>query len=765
MEVFADNSRLVRGLKAARGHLRNFGAGVSSMGKSMVGMGVAAAAPIAMAVAIFTTFSDRMAEVRAITGANEAQFAQLEVRAKELGRTTSFSASQAAEGMKFLGMAGFTTEQILAGIPGVLNLARAGAVDLGLAADIASDVGSAFGMAADEIGHLGDVLAKTATSANTSIEMMGESFKFAAPVARAAGQSLEETAAAMGLLGNNAVKASMAGTDIKNLLTVMAQNSDLGFGVKAVDQAGNMRPLLDVMRDLGQATAGLAQADRLAFFMDRFGKISGKSALILAAAGEQVDVMREKLGAADGAAAKAAETMDDNLGGSIRMLLSAVEGVAIEIGTALAPMLRSWADSLQAVSGWISRTVSKNRELLAGIVKGIAVAIGIGVALVAVGAAASGMAAALSLAIGIVAAVKAALLAVGAAVAFLMSPIGMVIGGLTALATWFVTSTEAGGAALDWLKDRFAALWAGATEAIGGIGDALAAGDLSLAADVLWTSLQMAWQQGVASLNETWAGARDFFLDVWSGAVTTAAGLMIDSWAGLRTAWVETVAFFQQAWIGAVDVMRQGMLSLTTSMGLSQIDQLEESGKISPMIADGLRTALGGFSDAAAKAGTQQTAKAFGKSEQTRQDQLAQIEADRTGAQAELQAQAAADRAAREAASAAAGGELQQKLAMAQAEYRDALERAAAARDAAGAGESGGESLADRLKQALEGGIGVAAAAAGGTKVLGSFNAAAARGFGAVGPEKQIADATKKTAENTALLVKQMKKQTGPAFT
>ena len=154
VELFADDSKLVRGLKRAQTKLKAFGAGIKSFGTRLLSVGTVAAAPFAASLSIFSKFADKMAEVRAVTGANDEEFAKLETTAKKLGSTTSFTASQAADGMKYLGMAGFKTEQILAGIPAVLNLARAGAIDLGVASDIASDVGSAFGLAADQIGHI-----------------------------------------------------------------------------------------------------------------------------------------------------------------------------------------------------------------------------------------------------------------------------------------------------------------------------------------------------------------------------------------------------------------------------------------------------------------------------------------------------------------------------------------------------------------------------------------------------------------------------------
>ncbi len=268
VELGVSNAKLVRGLRSAERKLKAFGSSVRGIGSKLVGLGSLLASPLAASVKIFAGFADKMAEVRAVTAASTDQFAKLEATAKDLGATTSFTASQVSEAMKFLGMAGFNTEGILAGIPAVLNLARSGAIDLGIAADIASDVGSAFGMAADQIGHIADVLAQTSSSANTNIQMMGESLKYAGSIAKAAGQSLEDTAAAIGALGNSGIKASSAGTDLALILKKIggeARGALSKLGVQSVDAEGNIRSVLDVMKDLGQATSAMSDSQRLQF--------------------------------------------------------------------------------------------------------------------------------------------------------------------------------------------------------------------------------------------------------------------------------------------------------------------------------------------------------------------------------------------------------------------------------------------------------------------------------------------------------------------
>jgi len=224
-------------------------------------------------------FDTSMRQVAAVTGESVTEvgggFEKLSDLAKELGRTTQFSAAQAAEGMGFLAMAGFETTAILDAMPGVLNLAAAGNMDLAEAADIASNVLSGYGMKAAEIGRINDVMAQTFTSSNTSLSQMGEALKFVAPVAQASGAEFEEAAAALGLLGNAGIQGSLGGTTLRGVYaklqapTSAASEAIDRLGVSVFDSAGQMKPLVDIIGDFEKA--GLSTADAMTIFGLRAG--------------------------------------------------------------------------------------------------------------------------------------------------------------------------------------------------------------------------------------------------------------------------------------------------------------------------------------------------------------------------------------------------------------------------------------------------------------------------------------------------------------
>jgi len=524
IELYVKNG-MEKGLRKARAKLQAFSGSVQNMGRNLTGLAAVGAAPLAMAAATYANFADKMAEVRAVTGATERQFGQLEGKARELGATTSYSASQVAEAMKFLGMAGFNPDQIMAGIPAVLNLARAGATDLATAADIASDVGSAFGLTAEDLGHVADVMAVTASSANTSIEMMGETLKYAAPLAKAAGQSIEDTAAAIGVLGNNGIKASMAGTDMAEIMKSIGSKSVKGIeaiGVKTSDAEGNVRNLLDVMKDIGAATAGMGQSDRLAFFEANFGR-AAKSALILSDSGTSLDQLRDKIGDADGAAAKMAETMDDNLGGAFRRFMSAFEGVQISIGKALEGPLKGIVDWGGQALASIGQFIEANPLLVASFAAIIAIAGAAGVGLL-------GLAVVMNIVAGAITGIITMLGALATVITFLASPLGLaivLIGALVAVIGGWIAAIGYATGFWSWaaakIGEAFRYLWDTLGPIFQGLQSAMMSGKWKLAAQILWAGIKIAFAESMAFLLRS--------VETWASQVSEVIGQLVDSYA------------------------------------------------------------------------------------------------------------------------------------------------------------------------------------------------------------------------------------------
>ncbi|ABR48716.1 phage tail tape measure protein, TP901 family [Alkaliphilus metalliredigens QYMF] len=297
----------------------------------------------------FADFEQGMKNVQATTMATEEEMAILTDTAKELGKTTAFSAKEASEGMNYLGMAGFETNEIIEAMPGLLDLAAASGTDLGRTADIVSDALTAFGMSAQETTHLADVMAKASSTANTNVEMLGESFKYAAAPATAFGMSAEETTAALAMMANAGIKGSQAGTSLRGALTRLSKPTKESqkwldkLGVSVADADGNMRPFNDIMGDMRGSMADLTQEQQQQAMASIFGQeaMSGMLAVINTST-EDFDEYTQSLINAEGAAKEMADIKLDSLSGQFTILKSAVEGMKIELGERLAPYAKDF---------------------------------------------------------------------------------------------------------------------------------------------------------------------------------------------------------------------------------------------------------------------------------------------------------------------------------------------------------------------------------------------------------------------------------------
>lgn len=301
----------------------------------------------------YKDFEAAMSQVKAVSGATGSEFDKLTAKAKEMGATTKFTATQSAEAFNYMAMAGWDSQQMLDGIEGILNLAAASGEDLGTTSDIVTDALTAFGLKASDAAHFSDVLAQSAASANTNVSMMGESFKYVAPIAGAMKYSVEDTSLALGLMANASVKGSMAGTSLKTALANMAAPTDKmatamkKYGISLTDSNGNMKTLKGVLDNLRSSLGGLSETEKTAAASTIFGKeaMSGMLAIINATESDY-NKLAESINNADGAASKMSDTMLDNLEGSITLLQSAMDGVKISFGERLSPYVRGIADWL-----------------------------------------------------------------------------------------------------------------------------------------------------------------------------------------------------------------------------------------------------------------------------------------------------------------------------------------------------------------------------------------------------------------------------------
>ncbi|EKL5071610.1 phage tail tape measure protein, partial [Escherichia coli] len=311
-------------------------------------------------------FGKEMSRVQALTriDQNSPQFKALREQALKLGSETQFTASDAASGQSFLAMAGFTPQAIQAALPGVLNMALAGGVELGETADIGSNILTQFNLTADQMDRVGDTLTAAFTRTNTDLRALGETMKYTGPVAAKLGISLEEAAAMAGMLANNGLRGSDAGTAMRASLSRLASPPKAAadalkeLGVSVADARGKMRPMEDVLVDLYKATQKYGQVDQVSFFKDIAGEEAfvGLQTLVAAAGSGELQKLTRELQEARGEADRVAKVMADNLDGDLKNLDSAWEGLRIRISDLVDGPLRS-------VTQWLTRVLEKITSL------------------------------------------------------------------------------------------------------------------------------------------------------------------------------------------------------------------------------------------------------------------------------------------------------------------------------------------------------------------------------------------------------------------
>ncbi|MGK8357609.1 phage tail tape measure protein [Staphylococcus epidermidis] len=354
--------------------IRSIGDSMKSVGRNMslhVTAPIVAGLGAAMKKSI--DFDDTMRKVKATSGATGDEFNQLRTKALQMGRDTKFTASESAEAMNYMALAGWDTKDMLKGIGGVMDLAAASGEDLASVSDIVTDNLTAFGMKAKDSTHFADVLAQTSSKANTDVRGLGEAFKYAAPVAGALGYTIEDTSVAIGLMSNAGIKGEKAGTALRTMFTNLSKPTKAmkdemdKLGISITDSNGEMLPMRDVLDQLRGKMGGLSKDQQAAAASTIFGKEAMSGALaVINASDEDYKKLTKSIDGSKGASKRMAKEMEGGIGGAMRKMKSAIESLAISLGDALAPMLYKAAK-------WITSLANKFSNLPTGVQKTIAV--------------------------------------------------------------------------------------------------------------------------------------------------------------------------------------------------------------------------------------------------------------------------------------------------------------------------------------------------------------------------------------------------------
>ncbi|WHX43788.1 phage tail tape measure protein [Bacillus pumilus] len=328
-------------------------------GKALTGIGVAGTVAIGGAVKVAADFEKAMSRVGAVANASNDEMGRLTETARHLGATTQFTDGQVAEGMQYLAMAGYKTNNIIGAMPGLLATAAAGQTDLGVTADIVSDILTEFHIAAEDTNRVADAMTYTFTNSNATLQQIGQTMKYAGPAAKTAGVSMEELAAATGIMANSGIKADMAGTALRSTLTRLASppkqagNAIHELGLSVTDSTGKMRPLADIIGQINEKTKNYTETEKIRIAKQLAGQHALSGFITLLHAGEdKLNKFTKEIENSGGIAEKVAKEQMDNLAGSVEYLRSAVNNAVISLGNQFIPTVRKVVDGLTKVVNW-----------------------------------------------------------------------------------------------------------------------------------------------------------------------------------------------------------------------------------------------------------------------------------------------------------------------------------------------------------------------------------------------------------------------------
>lgn len=527
---------------------KEVGGNIENAGKKLLPVTATVTALGTVSVKTAADFESSMSKVAAVSGATGSDLEALSKKAREMGSKTKFSASEAAEAMNYMAMAGWKTEDMLSGIEGVMNLAAASGEDLATTSDIVTDALTAFGLSAQDSGHFADVLAAASSNANTNVSMMGETFKYAAPIAGALGFSVEDTAEAIGLMANAGIKGSQAGTSLRTIMTNLSGDvkicgQNIGEVTIATTNAdGSMRDLSDILADCRVAFSGLSESEQAAAAEALVGKnaMSGFLALMNASEGD-IDKLSGAIDNCNGAAQNMADIMNDNLEGQLTILKSQLQELAISFGEILLPAVKK-------IVGWIQGFINVLNSLPDGVKETIVtialIAAALGPVLIIVGKVISAIGTIMTIIpklAGVINAAKGVIAAFNAVCA--ANPYVLIIAAIVALVAAFIYLWNN----CEEFRQFWIDLWEGIKEIAIAVWEALKE-FFKAAWEFIKTTAETVWNALASFFTSLWEGIKNTFTTV----VNAISTFLTTMWNTIKTVattvWTAISTFFTTIW-------------------------------------------------------------------------------------------------------------------------------------------------------------------------------------------------------------------------
>lgn len=518
LETQANQSAVAMQKIAATGEkLKSAGNSISEAGKKLMPVTAAVGGLGTAAVTTAANFESSMSQVQATMGITKDAMSKVDGQtvntmstlselAKKMGAETAFSASECAEALNYLALAGYDTQQMCDTLPTVLNLAAAGGIDLASASDMVTDAMSALGMGVDEAETMVDQMAKTASTTNTSVAQLGEGILTIGATAKSVKGGTAELNTALGILANNGIKGAEGGTHLRNVILSLQNPTDKAaasmekLGVDVYDSEGNMRSLNDILGDLNKSMDGMTSAEKSNIISTIFNKTDLASVnALLANTGSTWDDLQQSIIDSGGAAQQMADTQLDNLQGQLTILKSALEGLAISFGELLMPVIKQIVGWVQTFVDWLNGMDEGTKKVIVTVAL---LAAALGPVLIVVGKVISAVGTIMTVVpkiAGVINTVKTAFAALNTTM--LANPIVLVIAAITALVAAFIYL---------WNNcEEFREFWINLWEQI------------KEAAVAVWESLKAfftaAWEAISAAAKTIWEGIKSFFAGIWEG--------------------------------------------------------------------------------------------------------------------------------------------------------------------------------------------------------------------------------------------------------
>ena len=544
LEQQADRSAVaLQKIGAAGEKLQGVGSAIEGVGKKLMPVTAAVGGLGTAAVKVAADFDSAMSQVAAVSGATGKDLEALRDKAREMGSKTKFSASEAAEAMNYMAMAGWKTGDMLSGIEGIMNLAAASGEDLATTSDIVTDALTALGLSAEDSGHFADILAAASSNANTNVAMMGETFKYCAPVAGALGFTAEDTAEAIGLMANAGIKSSQAGTAMRSMMTNLTGEVKFtgdAFGeltVQTTNTDGSMRSLGDILTDCRAAFAQMSESEKAANAEALVGKnaMSGFLAVMNAAPGD-IEKLNSAINNCDGTAEKMAATMQDNLAGQLTILKSQLEELAISIGEILMPYIRQIVGWIQGLVDWLNSLDEGTKKIIVTVAL---VAAALGPVLIVIGKVVG--------AVGtIMTVVPQIASAISGVIAFVSGTVIPAISAVVAAIGWVPLAIAAVVAILvvlynkcEWFREAVNAIWTQIKEFFVSAWEVICSFFTETIPNA-WNSLVSFFQGIPAWWSGLWQSVGDFFSSIWTNmmnnpVLTGIVDMIRSLWENLST--------------------------------------------------------------------------------------------------------------------------------------------------------------------------------------------------------------------------------------